>query len=189
MGIKKSVAIVSEILAVKPSRIAASVAMQQAERQLCEEVPTTRKAKRGVQGAQGRVRVERTSRWDEAETLAVYGSWGYVQPRGLVTAHRDQFTLGVVAGSGAMSEATDLPVYQFRYVDDGQNYRVYRDFGLGLARRWARRYAKTIAEAQNAMVWVDAKADCLILVWEDDQETIDFGMIRSKSQLRELIRK
>lgn len=189
MGIKNSVQIAAEITGVKASRLQAVSAMQQAGRLLREEVPTTRKAKRGVQAERGRVRVERSSRWDEAETLAVYGSWGYVQPRGLVTAHRDQFTLGVVAGSGAMSWATDLPVYQFRYVDDGQNYRVYRDFGLGLARRWARRYAKSIAVAQGAMVWVDEKLDCLILVWEDDQETIDFGMIRSKSQLRELIRK
>lgn len=189
MGIKKSVVITAEVIGVKASRLQAVSACCMAERLLQDEQVRPVKPKKGKQGVAGRVRVERSSRWDEAETLAVYGSWGYVQPGEVVTAHRDFFTLGVVDGSGAMSEATDLPVYQFRYVDDGRNYRVVRDFGLGLARRWARRYAKSIAMAQGAMAWVDEKHDVFIMVWEDDQQAIDFGHIRSKDQLRELIRK
>lgn len=177
-------------LGIKPSRIAAAIRAEQAERLLREDEQaerSTRKTKRGVQAERGRTRVDRAREVEEVESLATYGSWGYVGPRGVVSNVRDDLTVGVVDGTGAMSEAKDLPVYQFRYVDDGRNYYVCRDFGLALARRWARRYAKAIAEAQGASVWVDEKHDCLTMIWENDQQEVAFGHIRSKSQLRELI--
>lgn len=70
MGIKKNIAIAAEQYAVKPSRLAAIGAMQQATRELLadEQVrPTARKPKKGKQAERGRVRVER-AREVELET-------------------------------------------------------------------------------------------------------------------------
>lgn len=126
MGIKNSVRITAEILSTKASRLAASAAMQQAERLLQDEPrPVTVKVKRGKQSLRGRTRVERVRPAREVEVEESF-SWGYVQPDGTVTAHCDSFTIGVVVDSGAEVECPDLPRYYFRYVEGGRNYRVIR---------------------------------------------------------------
>lgn len=62
MGIKRNIAIAAEIMETKASRLQAMATMQQATRELLQDNevrPSTRKPKKGVQGAQGRTRVER----------------------------------------------------------------------------------------------------------------------------------
>lgn len=71
MGINKNITIVSEVLAVKASRLAAVAQQQQASRIVIAEDdvrPTTRKPKAGKQALQGRVRVERAREVEEVET-------------------------------------------------------------------------------------------------------------------------
>lgn len=61
MGIKRNTTIIAEVLAVKPSRLQAAAAMQQAERLLRDDIRPERpaKPKAGKQAQRGRVRVDR----------------------------------------------------------------------------------------------------------------------------------
>lgn len=73
MGINKNITIVSEVLAVKASRLAAVAQQQQASRIVIAEDdvrPTTRKGKKGKQALSGRVRVER-SREERTATITL----------------------------------------------------------------------------------------------------------------------
>lgn len=126
-------------LGIKPSRIAAAIRAEQAERLLREdeqaERPSTRKVKAGKQGLPGRTRVERAVAVEEVESLATYGSWGYVGPRGMVSNVRDDLTVGVVEGSGADYEV-DLPKYEYDPSTGRATKRVNR--AVVLARYWRR---------------------------------------------------
>lgn len=66
MGIKRNIAIVSEIMSVKASRLQATARAEQAERLFRQDEQVRPvKAKSGKQSLRGRVRVERCTRWEE----------------------------------------------------------------------------------------------------------------------------
>lgn len=136
MGIKKNVQVLAEVLNTKPARLQAIARAEQVERLLREDVrPSTRKVKAGVQGVAGRTRVDRAREVEEVESLATYGSWGYVGPRGVVSNVRDDLTVGVVEGSGADYEV-DLPKYEYDPSTGRATKRVNR--AVVLARYWRR---------------------------------------------------